>query len=492
MKKILTLFILVILVFSCSKKEDKEIVFNLYSSPRTLDPQKFNDTLSLQISNSLYEGLLRLDDKNEIVGGMAQSYEKKDNKYIFKLREDLKYSDGSPITLEDVKNGFLRLLNKENTSQYAGMLFVVKNAKNYYEGKVSENELGIYVENDSLVIELDKDVAYFPYLLTLPLSVPYKEGKYNGPFKLVLQKEQEILLEKNENYWRSKEVELNRFKYVYFKDYSVINNLIKNEDIDISRVDRDLISNGLNINTNFDGRIWYLDFNLVNNSNLENIHLRKALSLAIDREEYTNIVKNDGSKKALNLIDGEILNYTPKYFIEDYNKEEALKELELAKEELNVSEFDLELLSGNTPIEIKEIQYIQEKIRTVLGIEAKIKTVPYKDRLSLIKENKYDIALNTWSPKYRDGSAILDRFTFKNKDIKVFDKTSYQNLLEEAKGNIDNRNELLNNLEEMLLSNYIVVPLYFSVENQYTSSSIKKVSYHNIGNITDMSYLKFK
>ncbi|CAM3085804.1 peptide ABC transporter substrate-binding protein [Streptobacillus felis] len=491
-RSIIYVFVFISFFISCGKEkindEDKVLVYNLFSAPRTLDPHKYNDNISMQISNSIYEGLLRFDDKGEIIGGLAKSYLKEGNKYSFELRDNLKYSDGSDIKVEDVEASLLRALDKEFLSQFASQLFVIKNAKEYYEGKVSRKDLGIKVENNLLVIELEKDYNYFPYLMTLPITAPFKEGKYNGPYKLELQTEQEVLVSKNDNYWRSSEVHVDRIKYVYFKDFSVVNNLIKNEDIDISRVDVELLNK--NINSYFDGRIWYLDYNLINNEMLKNIHLRKAISLAIDRNIYMKI-KNDGSKVALNLIN-EIFEYIPTYTIEDVNVELANFELELAKKELGVEKFNIELLSGNTPIEVKEIQFIQEQLKQNLGIEVSVKTVPYSDRLALIKDNKYDIALNTWSAKYKDPLAILDRFQFKNKKIEVFELEKYKEILEEARIFTLDRKEKIALAEQMLLENLIVSPLYFSIENKFVSDRVTSIVNNPIGNVTDLSYARWK
>ncbi|CAM3072113.1 peptide ABC transporter substrate-binding protein [Streptobacillus ratti] len=493
LNKLMCILAFFVLFISCFKEEvnieDKVLVYNLFTSPRTLDPHKFDDSISMQLSSSIYEGLLRFDDKGKIIGGLAKSYIKEGNKYSFELRDNLKYSDGTEIKLEDIEESLIKVLNKDFLSQYASKLFIIKNAKNYYEGNVSRKDVGIKIENNMLVIELEKDYNYFPYLMTLPVTAPYKEGKYNGPYKLELQTEQEILITKNENYWRSSEVHINKVKYVYFKDYSVLNNLIKNEDIDISRVDVELLDSK-NINSYYNGRIWYLDYNLVNNEILKNIHLRKAISLAIDREAYIKL-KNDGSKKALNLIN-ELFDYTPDYLIEDFNLELAKFELELAKKELEVDNFKIELLSGNNSIEVKEIQFIQEQLKKNLGLEVEVKTVPYNDRLALIRENKYDIALNTWSSKYKDPVSILDRFKYKNKKIEVFEQEKYRELVEEGRIFTEDRLNKVKEAEKMLLENLIVSPLYFSIENQYISDRITNIVNYPIGSVTDISYIKWK
>ena len=247
MKKFLVIFLILVTFFSCKNEQNNELVFNIYSAPKSIAPNKSSDTISLQVSSTIYEGLLRLDDKNEIVGGLASSYTEEGNKYIFDIREGLKYSDGSNIELVDIRNAFLETLNKEYLSQYSNMLFIIKNAKEYYEGKVDEKELGVYIEDGKLIIELKEDVPYFTYLMTLPFTSPNIKGKYTGAFYIENLGDQEIKLVKNTNYWRSNEVKLEKFKYVYFSDFSTINNLIKNGSIDISRVDSELLDGNINI-----------------------------------------------------------------------------------------------------------------------------------------------------------------------------------------------------------------------------------------------------
>ena len=307
MKKLFSIFLFIFLIFSCSGNNNENvIVYNIFSAPKSLDPHKFSDNISLQVSNSLYEGLMRYDKDGKLDLGMAKEYKKLDNTYTFVLKDGLKYSDGTSITIEDVYNGFLRVLDKKKLSQYAKMLYVINNAKEYYEGKVSKEELGIKVIDGKLVFELNEDVPYFLSLLTLPLSAPYIENKFNGPYMIKETNEQDLLITKNPNYWRNEDVKIKNIKYVYFNDYSVVNNLIKNGDIDISRVDVELL--GDNVNKYYDGRIWYIDYNLFSNSTLKNLHMRKAISEGINRTEYIDVVKKDGSKIAKNLV-SDILGY---------------------------------------------------------------------------------------------------------------------------------------------------------------------------------------
>ena len=245
LNKFLMLIIMIILfVISCAKN-DKPIVFNLGSDYNTLDPHLFTEMIAVQIDTSIYEGLLILDKDGNYTGGMAKSYTENGNKLTFKIRDNAKWSDGSKVTANDFVFAFKRVLDPKVAAQYSEMLFPIKNAEAYYEGKVSEKELGVKALDDkTLEIELEQPTAYFKYILTLPITVPLKEEFYktrgdkfaikqedflfNGPYVIKSLGEEEILLEKNKNYWNAKNIKITSIKYIKSKDFIIVDNLIKN------------------------------------------------------------------------------------------------------------------------------------------------------------------------------------------------------------------------------------------------------------------------
>ena len=236
------------------------------------------------------------------------------------------------------------------------------------------------------------------------------------------------MLEKNEDYWNAKNIKIPKIKYVISKDFRVVDDLIKNKEIDMSRVEPYSLSKYKKnkvLDTYFNGRVWYLDFNL-SNKYLKNSKLRKAISIVIDRKKYVNEIKKDGSIIAKSIISNEISGYSKKYREsypdKDYFKDNDIKTAKKlyleALKELGVNRLRLRLLSGNSDPEVKEIQFIQEELRTKLGLETDVSTVPFKERLSKTRSGDYDIVLNTWSPKYDDDLYYLD--SWYKYDILIF------------------------------------------------------------------------
>ena len=174
----------VFLVVGCSKNvnNNKEmVVFNLGSDYNTLDPHLFTEMIAVQVDSSIYEGLLRLDEKGNYTGGVAESFKESGNKLTFKLRDNAKWSNGEKIVANDFVFAFKRVLNPKTAAQFSEMLFPIKNAEKYYAGKVGADALGVKaIDDKTLEIELEHPTAYFKYILTLPISVPLNQKFYES------------------------------------------------------------------------------------------------------------------------------------------------------------------------------------------------------------------------------------------------------------------------------------------------------------------------
>lgn len=527
-------FVIVILIlgivlgnifFKGKSKKDEPVVFNLGINYSTLDPHLFTEMISVQVDSSIYEGLLRLDKNGNYTGGVAESFieDKKNNKMIFKIRKNAKWSDGSKITANDFVFAFKRVLNPETAARFSEMLFPVKNAEKYYNGKASVNDLGIKAINDStLEIKFEHPVAYFKYILTLPITAPLKEDFYkshkktfavnldsflfNGPYKIIKLSDGEILLEKNEYYWNAKNIKIPKIKYIVSSDFHAVDNLIENGEIDISRVENynlEKYKKEKTLNSFLIGKLWYLDYNL-NNKFLKNKKLRQAISMAIDRDlNIKKIKNNDGSIPAKSVISNQISGNSEKYrkeypdkdYINDKNPEMAKKLYNEALRELGVKELELDLLAGNSDPETLEIQHIQEELRVKLGLKTKITVVSLKERLNMTRSEKYDIVLNTWSPKYDDATTYFDRWKTKDdKNASVWQKQKYDLLIDEIykMPKSAERDKKINEAEKILINDAIIAPIYFAIENTYTNPKIHGIIRREITGITDFTYAYIK
>ncbi|MBN1218988.1 MAG: hypothetical protein JXM69_08670 [Anaerolineae bacterium] len=168
----------------------------LAHDPPTLDPGMAMDEASVTIINKIFSGLVNLRPEMEVVPDIAQSWDVLENgcKYIFHLRNDVRWSDGVPVTAEDFEYAWKRVLDPNVDSPNAKLLYEIKGAQGFHQGQISHpGQVGIQAVNSTtLVVELERQTSYFPHLLTysptfpVPRHVIEKYGqKWTNPENLV-------------------------------------------------------------------------------------------------------------------------------------------------------------------------------------------------------------------------------------------------------------------------------------------------------------------
>ena len=202
----------------CVGQEDIHAVrMQLSSEPMSLDSALVEDGNGIRIMGALMSGLLEYDQNYEPRPALAERYEVLDAglRYRFYLR-NIKWSDTIPLRAEDFVYGMLRALNPGTISKLADMLFFIKGARAYKQNRATVSSVGIRAISERILeIELEKPVAFFPHVLTVPVALPQREDivkKYGakwvahmpstGPYKLESWvHEQRISLESNPFYW---------------------------------------------------------------------------------------------------------------------------------------------------------------------------------------------------------------------------------------------------------------------------------------------------
>ena len=155
------------------------VSFNIEVEPTSLDPQLLTDEAGLNVAQFLYESLVRLNEKGEIVPAGAEKWNISEDglKWTFHIRKDMKWSNGDPVTAKDYYNGVKRGLDPELAAEYAYLTYYIKNAQSYSEKKITDfNQVGVKVIDDyTLEFELQDPTAYFGKLLVMPIFYPANE-----------------------------------------------------------------------------------------------------------------------------------------------------------------------------------------------------------------------------------------------------------------------------------------------------------------------------
>ncbi len=178
-------FLMLVSSIGCKAKSKKAIIyFEIQSEPSNLDPQIVKEDSELLLVRNLFEGLMRKNEKGEIVCGAAKSYKKDELTYTFTLREGLCWSDKSKVKADDFVFGIKRALQKSTGAPFASRLFSIVGAKEMYEGKPAAN-FGVKARGDKVVVTLKKEdnniLETLSSSVAMPCSEKYfqkTEGKY--------------------------------------------------------------------------------------------------------------------------------------------------------------------------------------------------------------------------------------------------------------------------------------------------------------------------
>lgn len=371
MKKLKLFIILValsVVLAGCGNAEgvysDKGQVYRkvVSSDISSLDTALVTDTVSFNLFNQVYEGLYSLDKNDKAVPGVAKEMPEESNggkTLTIKLRKDAKWSNGDPVTAKDFEFAWKRVINPDTASEYAYIMYDLKNAEAINMGKKDVDELGVKaVDDHTLKVELTKPIPYINEMFAFGTFMPQNEKMvkkygdqygttankttYNGPFKVKDWKvEDKIQMVKNEDYWDKKAVHLDRINFKVLKDQQAGASLYDTGSVDdagITAEQVDKYKDDPGLMKRLLASTFYIKMNQKNVPEFKNKDLRMAISQSIDKEGYVNSVKNNGSK-AMDGFTSSLTAKTPdgKDFAStinsplEYNPKAAKKNLEKAK-----------------------------------------------------------------------------------------------------------------------------------------------------------------
>ncbi|UQS84745.1 peptide ABC transporter substrate-binding protein [Apilactobacillus apisilvae] len=407
---------------------------------RTLDPSTIVESTSAETLANADQGLLVNPKSNELDGGVAKNYHvSKDGKtYTFNLRHE-KWSNGDPVTAKDFVYGFQRSADPKTASQDSYILDHIANYDAVSKGKAPSTSLGVSAPNDyTFVVNLSKPQTYFKYLTTGSIMYPQnqkvveKYGKsygtksanqvYNGPYTVENWNgtNDNWSLKKNNNYWDSKSVKLNKVDFHVVKDGETGMNEYQTGMLDqLSLNSKQQVNNYNNspelhkLNTaNSD----YVELNQQRVPAFKNLKLRQALSYALDRNQLVNDVLGDGSKPLKSFVASGLASYKGQDFAKvaqvksasayDMNKAKELWQQGL--KEVGKSSLDLKLTADDSDTAKSVSEYMQSQWIKLPGLKVTNVALPSQQRVSRLLSQNFDMCLTGWNPGIPDPSATLD------------------------------------------------------------------------------------
>ena len=498
----------------------------LGSNPETLDPALNSAIDGANTLITVFEPLLLIDENNEVIPGQAESYTVSEDglTWTFTMRDGLKWSDGSDLTAKDFEYSFKRLAAPDTAAPYAetvvGMIDGYADATGNpdKQGNMTTepdfDALNVVASEDgkTLTVTLSYPCAYFDKLAAFAAMSPVQQATVeangdawctepdtyicNGPYCISEWVPSErIVLAKNPNYvggWDSSKIVSDTITLLLLEDSSASYTAYNSGEAQLIKdVPTDEIPS---LTKAEDGGDFYVDtilstYYLSLNDQKEpfnDVNVRKALSLAIDRDYVANTIMQGTYTPAYNIVGPGIVDENGMFYDnanggKTYISEDYEANLEAAKQALAdagypngegfpVIEYSTNDAGYHTPV----AEYLQQAWGE-LGITVNINKVEWASFTPMRRAGDYDASRNGWVMDYNDPSNMLELFTTGNgNNDGKYSSADFDAAIEASKvADKSVHFQKLHEAEDILMNDYACIPVAYYNDFWLQSPSLK-------------------
>jgi len=469
--------------------------FGNLSEPRELDPHITTGVSEQNILSALFEGLVtQAPDAQAITPGVAARWDVREDGalYRFHLRQDARWSNGDPLTAADFLYAFERILSQDFGAPYAYMLYSIAGAEAFHRGQNPDfSSVGLRAPDPhTLEITLHTPVPHFLTKLTHmawfpvhPATIEQHGGMTargttwtrpatfvgNGPFQLEQwHPNQQITVTRNPHYWDQDNVHLQAIVFYPIGDHAIEERAFRAGQLHITgTVPVERIAHYQQHNPDalhlepYLGTYYYL----LNTRRppLDNPQVRRALALAIDREQITRAITRAGEPPAYHFTPPGTGGYTAKARLSG-TTDEARALLAAAGFPGGQGFPALTILYNTADTHARIAEAIQQMWLRELGIQVQLANMEWKVYLDATQSGQYDIARAGWIGDYLDPETFLNLWVTDGGNNRTgWSHPGYDAHIRTAATttNPTNRLEAFQAAEQILIAEMPVIPLYF-------------------------------
>jgi oligopeptide transport system substrate-binding protein len=468
------------------------------AEPRDLDPHLVTAYTDFQVVLALFEGLTAVDEQtSRPVPSSAERWETSADglTWTFHLRPDLKWSDGVPLTAQTFRDSFARALAPTIASEYAYVLYPIKNAARFNAGELPDFvAVGVKaVDATTLTIELERPTPTLPSILTLPVSWPVpvhvlnRQGGFidrnnrwtrpenivsNGPFRLTeWSPDQRLLAERNPHYYADAQTKLNGLAFYPYENAASQETAFRagqlhlTSEMPLTKIATYRAEHPESLRIDPFLLTGFIRFNLTHPP-FDDLRVRRALSLAINRVALAEHVLTGGELPAHSLTPPNTAGYQAVTQI-NYDPEQARQLLADAGFPLGQNFPVVEVISPARQINQQLLEAIQQMWRRELGIEVQLALKEQRVWLDDETQLHYELSNGRWIGDYVDPYTFLELFySFSGNNNTGWKNPDYDRLLQAASAEADEtrRHALYQQAETILLQDSPIAPLYHGTQ----------------------------
>lgn len=490
--------------------EDQSIRYWMLDSVKTLDPQKSSDVGGSHVLRQVFEGLMSMDAKGAMIPAAASGYEVSEDKktYTFTLR-DANWSDGTPVTAGDFVYAWRRAADPATASQYAWFieLMNVVNAKEIIAGDMDPSALGVTaIDDKTLEVQLTNPTPYFIKTVAQPTTFPVKQSVVeefgdawvqpenivsNGPYLLKGNTTGvSLLITKNPDYWDADSVIIDEIDFVTINDQNIALTRYLAGELDWM----DTLPAGQYPNLKEErpdeaisiprGCSYGYFFNVSDSGPeaLQDSRVRRALSLAIDRDVVVEKILRGGQKPAYTWTHWAIEGFdAPEVAIANMTQDERN---EMAKQLLAEAGYGPDnplsiTLQYNTSEAHKKIAIAVQQFWKRVGVKAELANFEWKVFLDRLASTEFDATRYGWCADFNEASSFLNIFTTEGQNYGKWSNAEFDSLMEQAKTS-DNPGELYKQAEVILDAEAPYAPIYHYSIDMLVNSDLRGVPLENV------------
>ncbi|NDD58501.1 MAG: peptide ABC transporter substrate-binding protein [Chlamydiae bacterium] len=496
-------------------KNEQTLRLSFTDLPRTFDPRLGGDQTSCTLLKMLFEGLTRINKhgKPELALAEAVSVSKDLKTYIFKLKQCF-WSNGKPVSAFDFEYSWKKIISPLFSTAFVYFFYPIKNAKHANDGLCPVDSVGIKaIDASTLEVQLENPTPEFLELTAHTLYSPVnheldkihpnwglgEDDQFicNGPFLIKkLTPGVRATFIKNNMYWDRDQVRLEQVTIT--KDNSFIaNEMFKNDETDwlgkplrawepfFSKNTEDAVSST-------PMGIYWCVFN-TSSFPFNNLKLRQALSLSINRQVLVESICYDALPASTPLPLAHTMNHDPKEVVGNQEKakilfEEALDELRLTRKNFPV----LNLVYSNSNIRESSSLFLAQTWQRLFQINCQVVGYEFHSCLNKMMKGDYQIGTLFWQSLIDNPLYTLNAFKENDHEINFakWSNSQYISLLDQAQKEVDPllRIKFLAEAERILIREKPVLPLFYEKERNLKKPHLKNVCYSQTTGYVDFKY----